>query len=193
MGRVLDVTRGYIPLEDAGSDFVLPLPDTDLNDILVDEEGRLVCITDWGLVTTMPRCLGYICYPTVLTRDWDPLNYRWPEDRVSENCPNDLQRYREEYHKRLSLYSSPLDHKYSAKSHIWKAVWKSCLDESGRAETCGKLVCKAVGNDRGRQMLKDMISGKFKEKEWPELNRRLRKLMAVDENGEPNGLWGISE
>ncbi|KAI0427747.1 kinase-like domain-containing protein [Xylaria sp. FL1042] len=86
--------------EDGG--FVLSHPDLDMQNILVTENGRICGIIDWEGVAVVPKCLGNLCYPSFLTRDWDPMIYNYDpsgtaEDNELENSPEELQRFRAAY------------------------------------------------------------------------------------------------
>ncbi|KAI1120685.1 kinase-like domain-containing protein [Nemania abortiva] len=80
-------------------EFVLAHPDPDIQNILVTEEGEVCGIIDWQGVSVDPDCLGSLCYPSFLTRDWDPMCYRYdPNDEdVKEDSPEELQSFRAAY------------------------------------------------------------------------------------------------
>jgi len=75
--------------------FVLSLPDFDSQNTMIDERGNLTGIIDWDNVETVPRFLGYSSFPGWITRDWDPLIYYYPENKESENSPEELRRCRQ--------------------------------------------------------------------------------------------------
>lgn len=57
-------------------------------------------ILDWEGVAAFPECLGNLCYPSFLTRDWDPSMYSYnPEDTNGlGDLPAELQSVRALYH-----------------------------------------------------------------------------------------------
>ncbi|PGH28244.1 hypothetical protein AJ80_00135 [Polytolypa hystricis UAMH7299] len=97
--------------------FVLTHPDLDLQNVIVSEEGGLLSLIDWDGVIAVPRCLGNERYPSWLTRDWDPVKYRYDEDAFPgpgcpnnrENSPTELEFYRRKYQEIVKQISSP-DH-----------------------------------------------------------------------------------
>lgn len=60
---------------DGRKPFVLTHPDTNLHNILVNEEGRVSSIVDWDGVETSPHSTGNRAYPRFLTYDWCPAMY----------------------------------------------------------------------------------------------------------------------
>ena len=75
--------------------FVLSHPDLGIQNVLVSEDGRLAGLIDWDGVSFVPECIGNLRYPKWLTRDWDPLTYRYQarEDNSGEDFPADLAFY----------------------------------------------------------------------------------------------------
>ncbi|KAH7146148.1 hypothetical protein EDB81DRAFT_934036 [Dactylonectria macrodidyma] len=69
--------------------FVLTHPDFDIQNILVSEDGQLQGIIDWEGVAAVPRNTGNEALPSWLTRDWDPMMYRFSKDDFSNNSSND--------------------------------------------------------------------------------------------------------
>ncbi|KAJ8122096.1 hypothetical protein O1611_g9932 [Lasiodiplodia mahajangana] len=81
--------------------FVLTHPDLDMQNILVTEEGNICGIIDWEGVAVVPTCVGNLCYPSFLIRDWDPTVYDYDlsgaTENEIENSPEELQRFRSAY------------------------------------------------------------------------------------------------
>ncbi|WEW58895.1 hypothetical protein PRK78_004363 [Emydomyces testavorans] len=85
--------------------FVLSHPDFDIQNVIVDQDGRLRGLVDWDGVIAVPRCLGNERYPSRLTRDWDSMKYRYKQDAAPgpnspnnyENSPTELNHYRQIY------------------------------------------------------------------------------------------------
>ncbi|KAL4807079.1 kinase-like domain-containing protein [Aspergillus unguis] len=108
--------------------FVLAHPDLDIQNVLVSKtNGRLLGLIDWDGVITKPQCMfGNECYPSWLTRDWDSMKYRNPEDTpveetsanasdddaasdtstIKENTPKELALYREKWQTIITAAST---------------------------------------------------------------------------------------
>ena len=85
--------------------FVLAHPDSNLQNMLVHEDGTLSGILDWDGVATVPLSVGCLSYPKWLIRDWEPNTYNWDVDPGKpkshpgrpENSPSELACYRAMY------------------------------------------------------------------------------------------------
>jgi hypothetical protein len=76
----------YLHQQSGQEQFVLTHPDIlSDDDIIVDEEGRLTVIIGWDGVRTVPDFLGYIRFPSWITRDWEP------EDDEDRENPEDTE------------------------------------------------------------------------------------------------------
>ncbi|KAK7419039.1 hypothetical protein QQX98_003541 [Neonectria punicea] len=64
--------------------FVLTHPDFDIQNVLVSEDGQVQGIIDWDGVAAVPRAIGNESYPSWLTRDWDPMMYRYEGDEEDD-------------------------------------------------------------------------------------------------------------
>ncbi|KAI1189852.1 kinase-like domain-containing protein [Nemania serpens] len=102
--RLLQYFIDWLPELDEyrDGDFVLTHPDLDIQNILVTEEGKVCGIIDWEGVAVVPECLGNLCYPSFLTRDWDPTAYTYDssasaEENENENSPEELSHFRAAY------------------------------------------------------------------------------------------------
>lgn len=89
---------------DTPQSFALGHPDFNYQNILTDNEGEITGIIDWDGVGTCPRVLGFACYPSWITRDWDPARYDYakeipdPDNQAyQEDSPEQLKSYRREY------------------------------------------------------------------------------------------------
>ncbi|PYI11086.1 hypothetical protein BO78DRAFT_448715 [Aspergillus sclerotiicarbonarius CBS 121057] len=86
----------------------LSTPDDSGTDIDVTcDDGNTSGILDWEGVGALPSCSGNMCYPTFLTRDWDPLFYAYEpdgndEDNKSENSPEELKSLRQTYYHHIT-------------------------------------------------------------------------------------------
>ncbi|KAI1167431.1 kinase-like domain-containing protein [Nemania serpens] len=94
----LSELEGY----DDDGEFVLAHPDLDYQNILVTDEGKVCGIIDWEGVEVVPACVGNLCYPSFLTRDWDTTVYdydssRTAEENKDENSPEELRHFRAAY------------------------------------------------------------------------------------------------
>ena len=169
----------HLPFQDPSQGFVLSIPDFDVQNIMVDDEGGLTGIIDWDLVQTLPRCVGYSRYPGWITRDWDPLMYGWPpnESGSSENSPEELERYRVCYDQAMGeALQHAGDWQFTRKSHIWEAIWIAALNHVNRLEICCKLIQEATGVDRAtaRGIMYDIGSG---EADWSKIQEQLDVFM----------------
>ena len=103
--KLLRLFFDWIPAEfyDNNSGFVLSHLDFAIQNALVTEEGKLCGLIDWDGVSVGPRCIGCEKYPSWLTRDWDPVMYRYdPEDPIpNENSPEELAHYRSVYRRAM--------------------------------------------------------------------------------------------
>ena len=135
----------YLPLSTSTSDvtdhetFVLCPPDYDSQNFLIDNEGNLTGILDWDMVQTVPRYLGYACYPGWITRDWDPLMYNHPSE--IENTPEELEGFREQWDNKMrELLGGEKDYRFTSKSHIFDNVVITAQDPRCRSH----IVCKVL-------------------------------------------------
>jgi len=62
-----------------GAPFYLCHPDLGYQNILVDADGNVTGIVDWDNASTRPRQCSFACYPSWITRDWDPAMYSYRE------------------------------------------------------------------------------------------------------------------
>lgn len=85
---------------DTPQTFSLGHPDFNYQNILTDDEGEITGIIDWDGLETCPRALGFACYPSWITRDWDPAMY----DCDKELPDSDNQAYREDSREQLLSY-----------------------------------------------------------------------------------------
>ncbi|KAI0359536.1 hypothetical protein OH77DRAFT_1517948 [Trametes cingulata] len=65
-----------------GAPFTIGHPDYDMQNIFVDDTGRVVGIIDWDGVHIQPREAGAVRYPWFLMRDWNPSMYDGDEDEL---------------------------------------------------------------------------------------------------------------
>ncbi|ORY14217.1 kinase-like domain-containing protein, partial [Clohesyomyces aquaticus] len=109
---------------DAKETFVLAHNDLDLQNILVDDSGKITGIIDWDLTVTVPRCIGYASLPLFLQEDWNE-NY---DMESACHMPWSLDYYRSLYAEymadatRNSSTGAFGDGKYTRKSHIYQAA-----------------------------------------------------------------------
>jgi len=106
--------------------FVLAHPDFDSPNILIDNDGQITGVLDWDGVHTMPRSYGFSCYPSWITRDWDPIMYGYGNPDCDEDSPTQLSRYRQIYAAAFAEQNLPPDD-YSPDdtrlSHIYEAIY----------------------------------------------------------------------
>jgi len=114
----------HLTLDD-GDSFVVAHPNPDAPNILVDDDGNITGVIDWDGVQTMPRGYGFSCYPSWITRDWDPIMYGCSEPGV-EDAPEVLSRYRQTYasaFQDINLPSSKYMPDETRLSHIYEAIY----------------------------------------------------------------------
>ncbi|KAI0490319.1 hypothetical protein F4859DRAFT_457752 [Xylaria cf. heliscus] len=73
-----------------------------MQNILVIEDGKICGIIDWEGVAVVPACMGNLCYPSFLTRNWDLMVYCYDpsgaaEQSEVENSPEELRHFRATY------------------------------------------------------------------------------------------------
>ena len=117
---------------DTPQSFSLGHPDFNYQNILTDDEGEITGIIDWDGVETYPRALGFACYPSWITRDWDPAMYDYPKElpdpdnqAYQEDSPEQLISYRREYAAAMADQNLP-EEAYSPDdtrlSHLVEAI-----------------------------------------------------------------------
>ena len=117
---------------DTPQSFSLGHPDFNYQNILTDDEGEITGIIDWDGVDTCPRALGFACYPSWITRDWDPAMYDYvkelpdPDNQTyQEDSPEQLISYRREYAAAMADQNMP-EEAYSPNdtwlSHLVEAI-----------------------------------------------------------------------
>ncbi|KAJ8606429.1 hypothetical protein MRB53_040943 [Persea americana] len=146
--------------------FVMIHPDFDIQNFLVEEDGSLVAIIDWDGVRSVPQSLGNFSLPGWLTRDWDPLMYRYTDSlkpqnietgRIREDSPSTLAMHRSEYIDIITQLSSP--------SQLGGIDYSLPSSDAGDAEDDGSesLGAKDDGKDddesAGRANADDKASG----------------------------------
>jgi len=110
---------------DDGDSFVVAHPNLDAQNILVDYDGNITGIIDWDGVQTMPRGYGFSCYPSWITRDWDPIMYGCSEPGF-EDTPVILSCYRQAYasaFQDINLPTSNYMPDETRLSHIYEAIY----------------------------------------------------------------------
>ena len=171
----MDYLITQLPVND-DEGFVLTAPDFDSQNVMVDDDGRLMGIVDWDLASTMLRCIGYCRYPAWITRDWDPVGYGWPGSE-EENSPEELKRYREYYDGSLGSHHRRMKGwEFTERSHMWGAICIAATDTRSRRDICIKFVGEAYGMDGNNSvaLMNDIGAGRV---EWDEVEIRLRALI----------------
>ncbi|KAI5858522.1 kinase-like domain-containing protein [Tricharina praecox] len=110
---------------DDGDSFIVAHPNLDAPNILVDDDGNITGVIDWDGVQTMPRGYGFSCYPSWITRDWDPIMYGCSEPGY-EDTPETLSRYRQAYasaFQDVNLPSCDYIPDETRLSHIYEAIY----------------------------------------------------------------------
>lgn len=186
------VLEEMLPLLPHSSEYVLALPDFDSQNVMADKEGNLTGLIDWDNVQTVPGSIGCLRYPGWITRDWDPLMYRWPQGR--EDSPDELQKYRAYYlyemKQALKLHGSD-DYRLTEKSHIFEAFWIAVLNVGNRTSICQKFVEEAKFRLYKKEMadgldqdalniLYDIAAGELEDEDWEGLRKGLQALMTLE-------------
>ena len=123
------------------SKFTLRHPDFNLQNILVSKDGELSGVIDWDGIAAVPRAVGYECYPSWLTRDWDPIKYGYPDSHLPENSPEELHRYRE-------LYASYMEER--SKSITRRSLLCECLEIAANDPRCTNDIVRKLLEEIGK-------------------------------------------
>ncbi|XXG99976.1 hypothetical protein Hte_006317 [Hypoxylon texense] len=188
--KIMQHVLPFSAICDAQDSFVLRPPDFNPQNVMVDEQGNVTGLIDWDFAQTVPRCVGYISYPSWITRDWDPLMYGWPysldsegfrdnkDSPDNEDSPEALERYRAYYREELGkALDFKGDWKFTDKSHITEAVWIAALRGVNRMEICRKLVQTALGVDakKALDVVYEIGTGDYYG--WGTLTAKLKHLV----------------
>lgn len=123
---ILRIAIDSIPIrQPADNSFVLGHPNLDATNILVNKAGEITGLLDWDGVHTNPRGYGYSCYPSWITRDWDPIMYGYSDPELEEDSPDKLSGYRQQYSAAfggLGLPASDYSLDDTRLSHIYEAL-----------------------------------------------------------------------
>ncbi|KAI9822855.1 MAG: hypothetical protein M1826_000348 [Phylliscum demangeonii] len=182
--EMLLLVISWMPGPQSGHPFVLAHPDLDIQNILVGRDGALKAVIDWDGVAAVPRCVGNECYPSWLTRDWDPTKYRYSATDPSANChedsPEELERYRMWYVTQMNEAGALGDH--TKRSLLWHNIEIAALDHFSSSGIMVQVVDDLLGaqvqkgEDRDRLYCYD-IACKLAQGERD--GAQLRKLRAA--------------
>lgn len=125
----------WLPKVSGPNPFVLAHPDFDIQNVLVSDDGQLQGIIDWDGVAAVPRSTGNGCYPSWLTRDWDPMSYDYQEPTEddeeppvnTEDSPENLKRYRQVYRESFKKTQEQCDGWLSSLWRRWSNILSSCV------------------------------------------------------------------
>ncbi|KAH7185356.1 uncharacterized protein B0J16DRAFT_372167 [Fusarium flagelliforme] len=177
--KMLEALVQSSPNLNSHSRFVLCPPDFDSQNILVDpESGSVVGLIDWDLCHTMPPHMGYARYPGFITRDWDPLMYRYPVIKT-EDSPETLQRFRQHYNNELgkSLLCEG-DWEFTKNSHISEAIWNAALNSFIRKGILRRFIEVALGiEDKDALAVLYDLDGYCSPEDWNKLKGKLEQLV----------------
>ncbi|KAF4464024.1 hypothetical protein FALBO_9130 [Fusarium albosuccineum] len=185
--EVMPLIIPLVPFQSVSEGFVLPKPDNDLQNILVDHLGNVTGILDWDNAVISPRCIGNCSYPGWLWRDFDPLLYNYLGDE-KENSPEQLSQYRNFYNEKLGdALQRNSDWEWNEKSHIREAIWLAATDYTSRNEIVKKLMeeaLKAVVVDERiarphnvEEHLNLIQNDDYYIDQWDDLRLRLKELI----------------
>lgn len=99
--------------------FTLHHSDLDLQSILVDDEGNVTGIIDWGRCLSVPRCVGAASAPLFLQKDWMPAYLNKLD--TAPYMTFGTHRYRQIYAAALAEHGCE-DAKYTSKSAMYQAA-----------------------------------------------------------------------
>ncbi|KAK7186817.1 hypothetical protein DPSP01_009954 [Paraphaeosphaeria sporulosa] len=89
--------------------FVLAHPDLDLQNIFVDENGKITAILDWSGLRTVPRWAGFASLPLFLRKDFDEAyECRLECSAKYPLMPWQLEPYKKAYHSYLKEALDPM-------------------------------------------------------------------------------------
>ncbi|RAL11560.1 phosphotransferase family protein [Aspergillus homomorphus CBS 101889] len=124
--------------------FVLSIPDLSAKNVLIDDHGAVTGFVDWDDAHTMPRFLGYTCFPHWITPNLNMLRMGLPKDKDHEDPPELLMQYRRRYNRKMqALLRGVGDARFVNKSHIYSAVHFAICHQSSRLEIVCWLVARA--------------------------------------------------
>ena len=188
--KVTNMMLSHLPKSshDGAETFVLCHPDFNLQNIMIDEKGNLTGLIDWDNTHTLRRFLGYCCYPSFLTPDWDPLMYAIP-GYPRYLSPEELVRYRKVYSDKMIQMlggEGTGDAIFAAKSHIYEAVWIATFSEMNRTEIAMKFIEEARPKvfleqyEDKYQVLYDLAEDRMEPEMVDRLERGIEKILSVD-------------
>ncbi|KAM5354193.1 hypothetical protein ACJ41O_000843 [Fusarium nematophilum] len=176
---LMEAIMPLMPFEPPSEGFVLPKPDLDLQNVLVDGRGNVTALLDWDFATVSPRCIGNCGYPGWIWRDFDPMLYVW-EGQPQENSPSQLRNFRRYYNEQLGRAlgaGRSQDVKWNERSHMWQAIWLAAGDEVSRYDIVKKLAEVAIGRDVEVDMRR-IGEGEYTAEEWDVLKQKLKDLIS---------------
>ena len=122
-------------LESNGT-FALGHPDLNHQNVLINDNCEITGIIDWDGTWTGPRGLAFPSYPSWITRDWDPVKYRYGKMATDgcrpEDSPEQLLSYRRAYaaaFSELRLPASLYSNDHTKLSQIFEAITLTIRDE----------------------------------------------------------------
>ncbi|KAI1398274.1 hypothetical protein F4819DRAFT_469166 [Hypoxylon fuscum] len=101
LNTLLRLLISWIPEPESEKPFVLEFPGFDIQNIIVEEDGKVLAMLGWDDAEAVPRSYGNMSYPGWLTRDWDPPMYAFVpsmddgverEGYLWEDSPAELRR-----------------------------------------------------------------------------------------------------
>ncbi len=166
------------PPENQRETFVLSLPDFDSQNVMTDESGSLTGIIDWDNVQTNPLFLGYSCFPSWITTDWDPLMYCPTYDGC--NSPEELKRYRHRYNNEMRKWlHGNGDSIFTAESHIFEAVEIAAKNPDCRVSIVSNIVKHVLPDCNEWSVAEDVAERKLTPKEMRKLKQGLQALLSI--------------
>jgi hypothetical protein len=178
--KLLDIvisTSAFNPNKEP-EDFVIRHTDLDLQNILVNEDGKVTGIIDWDGAIAAPRCIGPTAVPMFLQDDWYPDD-EGDDGQVIERSP--YMSWNTEYYRNIysaattnaeaTYYDDSLDSAtFTSKSPIYQAAFDA-IYEGGNAYDFTDRILREIPGFRA-----DPYTFKIKlGKGWPAAEEMLRR------------------
>ncbi|KZS90718.1 kinase-like protein [Sistotremastrum niveocremeum HHB9708] len=160
--------------------FVLRHPDFNPQNVIINPDtAELMGFIDWdGVSTTHPREQGFACYPSWITRDWDPIMYNEP----IEESPEALAAHRAYYHSAVARIDPELA-KITRNSHVPEALLSAIHSNLTRSGIIDKLMDYMFNPDPIKTGYLDgaLADGDWYKETFPELVEAMKNIRRSDD------------
>ncbi|ETN46335.1 uncharacterized protein HMPREF1541_00519 [Cyphellophora europaea CBS 101466] len=125
--------------------FYLTKPDSNWQNIYVNEAGKVTSFIDWDMVGTETSVIGYARTPIFLCADWNPVNYEYDPgtDDNEEMSPEQLVGYRTHYSGAFTdamRHCESYDPRMTNLAHVVWAIDQAIGDRYGQQCVVAKLM-----------------------------------------------------